>query len=194
MANIKDLLGDAYKEGMSAEDQLKALEGIQLPMDRTDEIERLKKAKDNASSEAADYKRKLKERMSEEEKRVAEEAEKYQKMEAENAELRKKIAIADFTAKFATSGLDADTASKCAEAAYTGDIETVIASYNAKMEAVRADVKAQMIADAPKLKGGQATASQVKDYQSDISAALDTGDFAKAAALTRVAQESNTNI
>ena len=42
--NIKDLLKDAYKEGMSLEDIEKALEGIELPSDGSAEIERLKTA------------------------------------------------------------------------------------------------------------------------------------------------------
>ena len=42
--NIKDLLKDAYKEGMTLEDVEKALESIELPADGSAEIDRLKAA------------------------------------------------------------------------------------------------------------------------------------------------------
>lgn len=191
MPNIKDLLGEAYVEGMSAEDQIKALESISLPQDRTDEIDRLIKAKDKANSEAAEYKRKLKDHMSEEEKRNAEEAERIQKIEQENADLKKRIAIADYTSKFLASGLDAETAAQSAEAAYTGDIDTVIANYNSRIASVKETVKAELIASTPSIQGGKT--GKVKDYTQDINDSIVGGDMAKAAALMRVAQEQTMN-
>lgn len=188
---VKELLGDLYHEGMSAEEQLEALEQISFPQDNTDEVSRLKKARDKAMSEAADYKRKLNDHMSEEEKRTAEEAERISAIETENKELKKKIAIADYTSKFISSGLDADTAAKCAEATYSGDIDTVISSYNTKMASVKEAAKAELIAETPKIKGG--ATKQVKDYSEDINTAIAVGDIAKAAALTRVAQETQKN-
>lgn len=191
MANIKDLLGDAYVEGMSAEDIVKALEGVSLPQDRTDEIDRLVKAKDKANSEAAEYKRKLKDHMSEEEKRVAEEADRIKTIEQENADLKKRIAIADYTSKFIASGLDAEVAAKSAEAAYTGDIDTVIANYNSKIASVKDSVKAELISATPVMTGGSSV--KVKDYTQDINDSIVGGDMAKAAALMRVAQEQTMN-
>lgn len=191
MPNIKDLLGEAYVEGMSAEDQIKALENISLPQDRTDEIDRLIKAKDKANAEAAEYKRKLKDHMSEEEKRNTEEAERIQKIEQENADLKKRIAIADYTSKFLASGLDADTAARSAEAAYTGDIDTVIANYNSRIASVKESVKAELIASTPSMQGGKT--GKVKDYTQDINDSIVGGDMAKAAALMRVAQEQTMN-
>lgn len=191
MANIKDLLGEAYVEGMSAEDIVKALEGVSLPQDRTDEIDRLVKAKDKANSEAAEYKRKLKDHMSEEEKRVAEEADRIKTIEQENADLKKRIAIADYTSKFIASGLDAEVAAKSAEAAYTGDIDTVIANYNSKIASVKESVKAELISATPVMTGGSSV--KVKDYTKDINDSIVGGDMAKAAALMRVAQEQTMN-
>lgn len=192
MANIKDLLGDAYVEGMSAEDMIKAFEAVELPHDTSDEIERLRKALTKSNAEAAENKRKLKEHMSDEEKRSAEEAERVKGIEEENQLLKKQIAISDFTAKFVASGLDAETAAKTAEAAYTGDIDTVIANYNAKIASVKDAVKAELISSTPTLQGGK-SGGKVKDYTEDINSSMATGDYAKAAALMRVAQEQNIN-
>lgn len=187
MANIQKLLGDKYKEGMTAEEQLAALEEVSLPKDNSDELVRLKNANDKLASEAAENKRKLKEHMSEEEKRAADEADRIQKMETENASLKKQIAISDYTGKFLASGFDQKTASECAEAAYEGKIDTIITHYNAKIAATKDDVKAQLIAETPTLKGGKS--SIVKDYKADIDSAMASGDFARAAALTRESQE-----
>ena len=41
MANIQDLLGDKYREGMTNDEIVEALSGVSLPQDRSDEIERL---------------------------------------------------------------------------------------------------------------------------------------------------------
>ena len=49
--NIKDLLKDAYKDGMTIEEINAALEGVELPTDNSAEIERLK----NALSKRAFY-------------------------------------------------------------------------------------------------------------------------------------------
>lgn len=195
MANIKDLLGEAYHEGMTNDEIVSALEGVSLPQDRSDEIDRLVKAKDKATSEAAEYKRQLKAHMTDEEKRATEEAEKYQTMEKENEKLRKQIAISDLTAKYIASGLDAETAVKTAEASYTGDFDTVIANYNSMVASLKeklvADTKAEMMATNPVMKGGKT--GQVKDYTEGINSALANGDYTNAAALMRLQQTQNTN-
>ena len=59
---IKDLLKDAYKEGMTIEEIESALEGIEMPTDMTGEVDRLKNALSKSNSEAADYKKQLRER------------------------------------------------------------------------------------------------------------------------------------
>lgn len=191
MANIQKLLGDKYKEGMTAEEQLAALEEVSLPKDNSDEILRLKNANDKLASEAAENKRKLKDHMSEEEKRSAEEAERIQTMENENKALKKQIAIADYTGKFIASGLDQQTAAECAEAAYEGKIDTIIGHFNTKIASVKDDVRAQLISETPTLKGGKS--ANVKDPKPDIDSNIAIGDYANAAALMRTAQQNINN-
>lgn len=192
MANIQSLLGEKYREGMTNDEIVEALQDVDLPQDKTDEVARLKKAFDKTASEAAEYKRQLKAHMSEEEKKSAEEAEKYAKMEEENAALRKQVALSDLTAKFISSGLDKETAVKSAEAAYGGDFDTVIANFSAQIktasETAAENAKAELLAQNPVMKGGR-TAPQVKDYSKDIDSALANGDYANAAALMRLQQE-----
>lgn len=190
MANIPDLLGEAYHEGMTNDEIVEALQGVTLPQDRSDEVERLKKAFDKSASETAEYKRQLRARQTEEEKRQAEMDEKYQKMEKENADMKKRIAVSELTTKFITSGLDAETALKSAQAAYEGNIDVVIEAYNTKISSVKESVKAELMAETPSITGGSST--QVKDYSKDIESALAVGDFANAAALMRAQETQNT--
>ena len=191
MANIQRLLGDKFKEGMTAEEQLAALEEISLPKDNSDELQRLKSANDKLASEAAENKRKLKDHMSEEEKRSAEEAERIQTMENENKALKKQIAIADYTGKFIASGMDQKVAAECAEAAYEGKIDTIITHFNAKISSVKDDVRAQLISETPTLKGGKSASP--KDFKPDIDSNIAIGDYANAAALMRTAQQTTNN-
>lgn len=192
MANIPDLLGEAYHEGMTNDEIVEALQNVTLPQDRSDEVERLKKAFDKSASETAEYKRQLRARQTEEEKRQAEMDEKYQLMEKENAEMKKQIAVSDLTTKFIASGLDAETAKKTAQAAYDGKIDSVIQAYSDKIATVKDTVKAELMADTPSITGGSST--QVKDISPDIDSNIAIGDYANAAALMRVSQTQNTNI
>jgi len=195
MANIQDLLGDKYREGMTNDEIVEALSGVSLPQDRSDEIERLKKATDKATAEASEYKKKLKERMSEEEKRSTEEAEKYQQIAQENELLRKQITVSDLTAKFMASGMDQETATASANASYEGKVDVVIANYtnliNSAKEKAKADTKAELLAQNPVMKGG--STGKIKDNTEDIQGSVASGDYAKAVALARVAQEVNQN-
>lgn len=193
--NIKTLLGENYREGMTNDEIVEALSGISLPKDNSDELARMKKAFDNKASELAESKRQLKARMTEEETKKAEEAEKFQKMQEENDALKKRIAISDLTTKFISSGLDADTAVKTAEAAYNGDYDTVVANYNGlianSVKSAKESAKAEMLQENPVMQGGRS--EQVKDYSSEIEAHMKGGDLAYAAALTRMQQTQNIN-
>ena len=69
---IQDLLKDAYKDGMTLEEIETALADVEFPEDQTAEVERLKTANSKLSSENADWKRKHREALSEEERKSQE--------------------------------------------------------------------------------------------------------------------------
>ena len=79
--NIKDLLKDAYKEGMTIEEINAALEGIEMPTDNSAEVERLKNALTKSNSEAADYKKQLRDKMSAEEAKAKEDSDKFEELQ-----------------------------------------------------------------------------------------------------------------
>ena len=80
--NIKDLLKDAYKEGMTVEDIETALAGIELPTDNSAEVEKLKRDLSKSNSEAADYKRQLREKMSADEIKAKEDSDKMVELQS----------------------------------------------------------------------------------------------------------------
>ena len=73
--NLKEVLGDAYKEGMTFEEVEAALEKVNVPEDNSAEIERLKNALSKSNSEAAGYKKQLREKMTEDEQKKQKEQE-----------------------------------------------------------------------------------------------------------------------
>ena len=60
--DLKELLGEAYKEGMTFEEVEAALKDITPPDTSTAEVTRLKAALSKANSEAAGYKKQLREK------------------------------------------------------------------------------------------------------------------------------------
>ena len=99
--------------GMTAEEKVKALLGYEIEADEPDEtgeIVKLKKSLSNANSEAAEYKRQLREKQSEAERAEADRAEKERQMQEELAAYRNKERISSYKAQLMTAGIDPNTA------------------------------------------------------------------------------------
>ena len=73
---LKELLGDKYSEDMSLDDINAALAEVKLPKDNSNELAKMKKAIDEATKDASEWKKKYRDTLSENEKKEAEEAEK----------------------------------------------------------------------------------------------------------------------
>ena len=84
MAKIDTSKIPGYAE-MSAEDKLKALEGFEYE-DNAAEVERLKNANSKLSSESAEYKRKLREKQTDDEAKAQKEAEEKEALIKQNKE------------------------------------------------------------------------------------------------------------
>lgn len=152
--NIKDLLKDAYKEGMTLEDVEKALESIELPADGSAEIDRLKAALSKSNSEAADYKKQLREKMTADELKEKEDAEKREKLQSDYDALLKKVTISENKAKFLALGYDDALAQETAVAMADGDFEKVFANQKKHQEAVEKKIREDVLNDTPKPTGG----------------------------------------
>lgn len=133
---IKELLGDAYKEGMTLEEVTEALKGVQMPKDQSAEIENLKKRISEVNSEAADWKNKFR-ATQDEATRKQQEAEEQAKKDAEElAQLRKERAVAGYKASYLAMGYDEALAEDTANALFAGDNAKLFENQKKHMEAV----------------------------------------------------------
>ena len=168
--NIKDLLKDAYKEGMSVEEIESALESIELPSDGSAEIERLKTALSKSNSEAADYKRQLKEKMSAEELKAKEDAEKWEEMEKNYNALLKKDAVSTNKAKLLGLGYEETLADETAEAMVNGELDKVFANQKKHLDALEKKIRSEILKDTPKPDGGKSSDTMTREKLREMSA------------------------
>ena len=138
MADLKSLLGDKYKEGMTIEELMTLDVDIPKP-DMTGFIS--KDHFDKVASEAADYKKQLRAKMSEAEAKEKDEAEKYAAIVAERDQLREEKAIAENAKGLIAIGYDEGLATEVAKALYNGDAATVIKAQAKFVEAQLKQVK-----------------------------------------------------
>lgn len=124
--NLKEVLGDAYKEGMTFEEVEAALEKVNVPEDNSAEIERLKNALSKSNSEAAGYKKQLREKMTEDEQKKQKEQEEREELQNKYDKLLRESIIAKNKAKLVALGYDESLADETAEAMADGDSEKVL--------------------------------------------------------------------
>lgn len=190
MADIKALLGDQYKEGMTDAEIVAAVQNVNLPdmtqfVAKTD-YDKLKTASDNNASEAKSWKEKYNSTLSaaEQQKQADEEARKA--TETRLAELERKDKISTAKDQYMTSGFSAELALATAEAEVDGKFDVVranIAKHIADAEAAAKD-KSLKGTPAPPA-GGNPNPGDV-NYDEEIAKALEAGDMTKAAYYTRL--------
>ncbi len=161
--NIKDLLKDAYKEGMTVEEINAALANIEMPIDNSAEIDRLKNALSKSNSEAADYKKQLREKMSADEIKAKEDAEKQAKLQSDYDALVRKVSISENKAKLLGLGYEDKLATETAEAMIDGNLDKVFANQKKHLEAVEKKIREDVLLDTPKPEGGSGKPKSAKD-------------------------------
>ena len=167
--NIKDLLKDAYKDGMTLEEINAALEGIELPTDNSAEIDRLKNALSKSNSEAANYKKQLNEKMSAEELKAKEDAEKWEELIKERDALLREKTITEHKAKYLALGYDEKLANDTAEAMVNGELDKVFANQKKHIESVEKKIRADVLKETPKPEGGNGSETLTKEKFSKMS-------------------------
>lgn len=118
-------------DGMTAEDKVAALLGQEIEIEAPNEsaeITKLKKSLSNANSEAAEYKRQLREKQTEAERAEAERAENDRKMQEELAAYRNKERISSYKAQLMSAGIDPNTADLMAKSLPEGVSEEYFAA------------------------------------------------------------------
>jgi hypothetical protein len=160
---FKDLLKDTYKEGMTLEEIETALESITLPTDSSAEIDKLKTALSKSNSEAADFKRQLREKLSADELKAKEDAEKQEKLQHDYDELLKKVTVTENKAQLLAIGYDDALATETAEAMVNGDIAKVFVNQKKHIDAVEKKVRSELTKGTPKPNGGNSGVGITKE-------------------------------
>ena len=161
MGYLQDLLGSAYREGMTEDELSKAIEKAVNAKEKQAEqdLTKIKNAFNKASSEVAEYKHKLQEHLSDEEKKSSEQADLLKQLQEENAAFKRQSAIAENRAKFISFGYAEDLAQKTAEALFDGDLETVFANHKTAWEAKEKEIRAGVMRSTPVPPAGGAPAN-----------------------------------
>ena len=182
MADLKELLGDAYKEDMTFEDIDAALAEREL-VDKSQYDGFVPKTLlEKANSEAADYKKKWKAAASEQEQKQIEDAEKQAQIEEELKTLRRSSKVSEYEKQHLALKYDEKDAKEIAEALYDGDMDTVFRLQKKHEEALQKAIKADLLKDMPTPPAGNQTTI---DYSKQIAEAQESGDMALMASLIR---------
>ena len=134
--DIKAVLGDAYKEGMTVEELTTALAKVELPKDQSEEINHLKEVISNKNSEAAEWRKKFEATLDESQKKELAAQEQAKKDAEELAQLKKEKAIASYKASYLSMGYEESLAEDTANALFEGNDAKLFENQKKHMEAV----------------------------------------------------------
>lgn len=138
-------------DSLSVEEKLNAL----LSMDIEDDSVKLKNALNKASSEAAEYKKALREKQSEAERIEAERKEADAKKDEELNALRRDKTILDHKARFLSVGYDKELAEKSATALADGNFAEIFDGFKSFIEGRDKEVAQKLLKSTPAPVGGQ---------------------------------------
>lgn len=188
MADLKDLLGDAYKEDMTFDEVNAALAEKDLVDKSQFEGFVPKSLLEKANSEAADYKKKWKAASSEHDRKAIEEAEQKAQAEEELKNLRRENKVSKYEKQYLAQKYDPKDAFDIAEALCDGDMDTVFKIQQKHDDEVRKSIKAEIMKDMPAPPSGN---QKTVDYSKQIAEAQERGDMAMVASLIRQQAEAN---
>lgn len=158
-------------DNLSAEELKAALENLELPSgedkSNDDEIAKLKAALNKASSEASDYKKQLREKMSAEEKEKAEKEAADKEKDELIAKLQRERAVTNYTAKLIGLGISEAEAKKTAEKMPSGLDDTFFDTFSNFKNEVERKTKAELTKGTPRPGGGSDTDKTITKEQFD---------------------------
>ena len=186
MSYLSEMLGESYKEGMTEEEISAALEKRQQNNDS--EIGRLRNALNKANSEAAEYKKKIRETQTEEEQKAAAQKEEYDRIIQENADLKRSMNISTRKAQLIAQGYEEKLADETATAMIDGDLDKVLTNQGIFLEAQTKAIKEGQMRTTPRpsADGNDGDGGSGVDWDKKISEANEKGLIAEAAYYTRL--------
>lgn len=137
-------------DGMTAEQKLDALMKFEIPesVDMAKFVS--KEIFDKKASEAANLTKQLRDKMTEDEQKKADDAKALADMKAEIESLRKDKMVSEYTAKYIALGYDSDLAAETAKAIADGDMAKVFANGEKHKTAMEQKIKEDLMNGTPK--------------------------------------------
>lgn len=191
MSYLSDLLGKAYKEGMTEDEISAALETVGQGNEA--EVNRLKAALSKANSEAADYKKQLRTKQTDDEAAAAAQKEEHDRLVQENADLKRSMALSERKAKLLAMGYDESLADETAAAMVDGDMDKVMANQSKYLEVQKRNIQADAMRKTPRPAAGDDGNGGSMDYAKKIAEAQASGDYTAAAYYTRLQAQEAAN-
>lgn len=191
MSYLSDLLGKAYKEGMTEDEISAALETVGQGNEA--EVNRLKAALSKANSEAADYKKQLRTKQTDDEAAAAAQKEEHDRLVQENADLKRSMALSERKAKLLAMGYDESLADETAAAMVDGDMDKVMANQSKYLEVQKKNIQADAMRKTPRPAAGDDGSGGSMDYAKKIAEAQASGDYTAAAYYTRLQAQDAAN-
>ena len=149
---------------MTAEEKLTALEAYEIELPKGgDETDKLREALSRANSQAAEFKRQLREKQTEQERAEAERAEREKAVEEELRGLRRDKTVSGYVAQCLALGYDKDLALRAAEAMADGDAASVLACQQEFLEAKQKELEAAALNKQPTITPGAPPTAQQAD-------------------------------
>ena len=137
-------------ENMTPEEKVAALEAYEPDMSGFVP----KDALDKATSEAASYKKQLREKQSDEEAKAQKEAEERAELVARLEQLEHEKAVNGYVNSYLSMGYDEKTAKSSAEALAKGDMATVFENQKIHNENREKAIRAELLKETPRPEGG----------------------------------------
>ncbi len=167
MAKIDLTAIPGYSE-MTAEQKLAALEALDVP-DMTGYVK--KDLFDKATSEAAGYKKQLREKMSHDEQVAAQQAETLKSLQDELDGLRAEKTVSDYARRWQSVGYAAALAEDTARAMVSGDMETVFKNHALFVAEHDKALKADLLKHTPTPPAGDGSKGITREEFSKLSLA-----------------------
>ena len=160
---------EGYKD-MTLEQKLAALENYEVDEpDYTGYV--TKEVFDRTASELSSTKKQLREKMSAEELKAKEDAEKYEEVVKERDALLKEKTILGHKTKYLSLGYEESLANETAEAMVNGELDKVFANHKKHLDAVEKKIRADVLKDTPKPEGGNGSETMTKEKFRKMSTA-----------------------
>jgi hypothetical protein len=154
-------------DGLTADQKVEALLKqefeIEAPTNEPAELTKLKASLSKANSEAAEWKRQLREKQSEAERAEADRAEQYKALQDELASYRNKERISSYKAQLMTAGIDSETADLMAKSLPEGVSDEYFHATKSFLDAQRKNAEIAALGKQPSLSVGTPPKGMTKE-------------------------------